>query len=248
MWRPPGGRSARSTAPPGLRNGDLDVQLLDVAMFLSIAESTFFNCRLLNALKTGLTFYALATGTPTRALDGKLALGHGTDAIEFVSFVEGLPGLLRDLETELEAQAKAPGSTVVDSSTPPLKAGGKLKRLALLRKYPVHDGAASGVLFSKDGLPVPQNCKGGTDDFVLTGNTGIVGRRWQRGAAHSIASLTHSLAPRVATRAAQINTYRAGGEVCDTTRRGRHADHMVVESVGRRRRTRSGTGGRTWSS
>ena len=36
--------------------------------------------------------------------------------------------------------------------------------------------------------------------------TGIVGRRQQRGAARSIASLTRSLASRVAARAAQTNT------------------------------------------
>jgi len=35
-----------------MRDGDLEVQLLDVTMKLNIAESTLFNCRLLNALKT----------------------------------------------------------------------------------------------------------------------------------------------------------------------------------------------------
>ena len=60
---------------------------------------------------------------------------------------------------------------------------------------------------------LPRRLHGGSNGGSLgdtlgrgTHTTGIVGRRQQRGAARSIASLTRSLAPRVAARAAQTNT------------------------------------------
>ena len=124
---------------------------------------------------------ALATGTPTRALDGKLALGHGTDATEFVSFMEGLPGLLRDLEAELEAQAQAQAVTTRGDSLS--RSARSLACPALPRAPP----SRASPRARREGWRTVRESTG-----TVT-HTGIVGRRWQRGAARSFAS-AHSLA------------------------------------------------------